>query len=133
MKTAQKWRQAVDFRLTVLSKCNSPATGCSDIIDVGYNGCLLENDINSTAKILNDSQPDIAIFDIEGMVHWELWITNAGRSKNALSQRQGKESLAALGRRMSKNLLHAFTDKMAEVAPNTALAMWESEAQDNKG
>ena len=56
-----------------------------------------------------------------------------GRSKNALAQRLGNESLAALGRRMSKNLLHGFTDKMAKVAPKTALAMWESEAQDNKG
>jgi hypothetical protein len=34
---------------------------------------------------------------------------------------------------MSKNLLHSFTDKMKAVAPNSALAMWESEAQDNKG
>ena len=128
-----KWRQAAAFRQAVLADCNSPAVGCNDAYDMAYNGCLLEKSLNATAALLELSQPDVAIYDIEGWTHWELWQTNVARSRNAQSQRLHNESLAQLARRMSENWLHTLSDAAKRVSPKTALALWDSEAQDDKG
>ena len=55
----EKWHQAAEFHQTVVSDCNFGKGKCSDVIDVGYNGCLLERSLNFTAGVLNASQPEL--------------------------------------------------------------------------
>ena len=123
----KKWMQAAEFYATVKN-----ATG-DDGFDMAYDGCLREQDINQTIVQVAATQPDVVIYDVEGFTHYELWQRSIRLSSNAMSRRQAGESLSALARRMTSDWLSTLIEPTRKVSPGTVSALWDGEAQDNKG
>ena len=123
----EKWMRAAQFYADL--KARGGDTG----FDMAYDGCIRTQSVNQTVLQVAHSRPDVVIYDVEGYTYWELWQENIQLSTNAMSRRRAGETLSQLALRMAQDWLDQLIDASLRASPSTASALWDGEAQDNKG